>query len=53
MRSLIILEVGHDETTDGIQELAERLYHDTGVLGVDVIDYTLRVDVPPCFTLGD
>lgn len=56
MRSLIILEVEHGEDTDSVQEWVEavanmnyrRLYT---MKWPNVTDYTVRVDVPPCFVL--
>lgn len=59
MRSLIILEVEHDENTDDIQEFVE-LAKDCGDSGEEfftfdfrVVDYTVRVDLPACFELED
>lgn len=62
MRSLIIIEVEHGETTDDVQEFCEVIAnpnHDDGGLqwlecfGFDfrVKDYTVKVDIPECFVL--
>lgn len=55
MRSLIIFEVEHDETTDGVQMLAEWVQRQTreSILwdDIEVTNYTVRVDLPPCFRL--
>lgn len=53
MRSLIILEVEHDETTDDPAFLASLIDDGTfdRTFGVTVTDYTVRVDLPPCFVL--
>lgn len=57
MRSLVILEVEHDETTDGVQQLAEWVQRQTreSILwdDVEVTDYTVRIDLPEFFKLGD
>lgn len=56
MRSLIIIEVEHDDTTDALQDFVESLDAPVGVDwfgdgSVFVKDYTIRVDVPECFRL--
>jgi len=55
MRSLIILEVEHGEDTDQLQTLAmlasELPDHAEGFDGTEVIDWTIRVDLPACFVL--
>ena len=48
MRSLIILEVEHGEDTDGVEFLIG-LAH--AAPQVEVINYTVRVDLPACFVL--
>ncbi len=54
MRSLIILEVEHGETTDDLQSVAEcigrYLPYDTEG-NVSLNNYTVRVDLPACFVL--
>lgn len=53
MRSLIILEVEHDEDTDdltGFVDYVSNLPTDHKIL---VKDYTVRVDLPACFELGE
>jgi len=58
MRSLIILEVEHGEDTDALMDFAETMkaaprFTIGGVESsfIETIDYTVRVDVPACFTL--
>ena len=53
MRSLVILEVEHDEDTDGLQSLVESLRPSTFHVPyrVTILDYAVKVDVPPCFVL--
>jgi hypothetical protein len=55
VRSLIILEVEHDETTDELQELADYVFL-LDSENFQVVDYTVRVDVAgsvdECPTLG-
>lgn len=53
MRSLIIIEVEHGETTDPLTEYVD---HVTSPLNVDmgdfnVLNYSVRVDLPACFVL--
>lgn len=52
MRSLIILEVEHDDTTDPLQSLI-RAAIDESHMNDDckVLDYHFRVDLPECFRL--
>lgn len=55
MRSLIIIEVEHGETTDGL-DLAISNAMTLGVIPelypeIRVNDWTVRVDLPPCFVL--
>jgi hypothetical protein len=50
MRSLVIIEVEHGETTDPLDEFVN------ATIGLDFEDltisnYTLRVDLPECFVL--
>lgn len=50
MRSLIILEVEHGETTDDIETfINDSLRYPPG--GMTVTDYKVRVDLPSCFVL--
>ena len=60
MRSLIILEVEHGETTDGLDdlpgilnlELASRALMEHRVKDrIRVTNYSVRVDIPACFVL--
>lgn len=55
MRSLIILEVEHGEDTDLLDAwLAHILYaveQGNGEYAGSLLDYTLKVDLPECFTL--
>lgn len=60
MRSLIILEVEHGETTDDLSdipsmvnlELAARALRENRASSRSrVINYTVRIDVPECFRL--
>lgn len=60
MRSLIIMEVEHGETTDGLDdlpgilnlELASRALMENRVKDrIRVTNYSVRVDLPACFTL--
>lgn len=53
MRSLVILEVEHDETTDALGHFIGTV-HNVPVLmspGVTILGYSVRVDVPECFEL--
>lgn len=54
MRSLIILEVEHGEDTDDLQGVAEcigrYMPYDTEN-NVRMLNYTVRVDLPECFSL--
>lgn len=50
MRSLIILEVEHGETTDALGEFLVELSRLRPDL-VEFKDYSVRVDLPPCFVL--
>lgn len=47
MRSLIILEVEHGDTTDDL----ERFIASISTTDVIINDYTVRVDLPACFVL--
>lgn len=55
MRSLIIIEVEHGDTTDELEALAQNLAveinESDGFENLTLIDYTVRVDVPACFVL--
>ena len=56
MRSLIILEVEHGESTDGLDDLLDGMGLDLnkGLPSGDnytVTNYTVRVDLPACFVL--
>lgn len=56
MRSLIILEVEHGETTDPLSVFLEALtdrdgHGIPGASDAVVIDGTVRVDLPACFVL--
>jgi hypothetical protein len=53
MRSLIIIEVEHGEDTDELTDVAEFMSNDSfsNWSGLTVLDYTVRVDLPQCFTL--
>jgi hypothetical protein len=52
MRSLIILEVEHGETTDPIDNFVSSMDNGFGEFaGMAVVDYSVRVDLPACFVL--
>lgn len=52
MRSIIIYHVEHGETTDPLSELFTRFDEAVqGVRGVEFVNSTVRVDLPPCFVL--
>lgn len=55
MRSLIILEVEHDDDTTELTNLVESFkpsaFHDT--YRISVLNSTVRVDLPECFQLED
>lgn len=53
MRSLIILEVEHGKTTDGLTVLLDlaRDVHNLVDVDATITDYTVKVDIPPCFRL--
>lgn len=55
MRSLIIIEVEHGEDTDNVSDLTcwleSKAFENWS--GLTVLDYTVRVDLPQCFTLED
>lgn len=52
MRSLIIIEVEHGETTDKLDDILWGLsLEGIGSRPDGVLDYTVRVDVPDCFKL--
>lgn len=55
MRSLIILEVEHEEHTDGVQMFTEAILRATDQDMWDdirITDHTVRIDLPPCFKLA-
>jgi hypothetical protein len=51
MRSLVIIEVEHGEDTDDLQGFAD--YITSGITDhkVEVLDWTVKVDLPECFVL--
>ncbi len=53
MRSLIIIEVEHGETTDTLDDVLWQLSLTGNIGGMPngVIDYTVKVDIPECFVL--
>lgn len=53
MRSLILIEVEHGETTDDIHDLTCWLESDafTNWSGLKVNDWSVKVDLPECFVL--
>lgn len=55
MRSLIIIEVEHGESLDPLNDLAyeiQTISQESDTLeDLTVLDYTVRVDLPQCFTL--
>ena len=51
MRSLIIIEVEHDETTDDVQAFVENVDATRYLNGLNVNGITVRVDLPSCFVL--
>lgn len=51
MRSLIILEVEHGETTDPVEELTNKILQAAPMFDCTVNDYTFKVDLPKCFVL--
>lgn len=55
MRSLIIIEVEHGEDTDGFDAVIQRALDqiDLSEFHTTVNNYTVRVDLPPCFVLDD
>jgi hypothetical protein len=53
MRSLIILEVEHGEDIDQLAGLAEYMLTSPTDHDLTVLNYTVRVDLPPCFKLED
>lgn len=54
MRSLIIIEVEHGDSTD---DLEAYIAYVSNIQKADaplkLLDYTVKVDLPACFTLGD
>lgn len=50
MRSLIILEVEHEETTDALEDIVWAALHAARVAGT-VNGWSVRVDLPACFVL--
>lgn len=54
VRSLIILEVEHGDSTDDIQSYVEQvgryIQSDSDNM-LSLKNYTVRIDVPPCFVL--
>ena len=52
MRSLIIIEVEHGETTDPVSQFVdEAMDLAYNVPDLKVKDYTVKVDIPECFVL--
>ena len=60
MRSLIIIEVEHGDDTDPVNDLITELQNngepyylseDGESYRLQVADYTVRIDLPPCFKL--
>lgn len=53
MRSLIILEVEHGEDTDALSDFAGAIENGSfsNWIGLEVNDYTVRVDLSDSFTL--
>lgn len=51
MRSLIILEVEHGETTDPLQTVLDDLSGIGWVADLNILNSTVRVDLPACFVL--
>lgn len=55
MRSLIILEVEHHETTDALDLIVDHSFVGTkmqfGDIEYTITDYTFKVDIPSCFRL--
>lgn len=53
MRSLIILEVEHGETTDPLAQILHKNNDPVhqAVWGYTVLDTAVRVDIPECFRL--
>ena len=54
MRSLILLEVEHEEDISNLTALCESLkpslFHDP--YRVTILEWSVKVDIPDCFTLG-
>lgn len=53
MRSLIILEVEHGETTDPLNVVLSDLAGIDWVNDLKVVNSTVRVDIPDCFELKE
>jgi hypothetical protein len=54
MRSLIIFEVEHGETTDPVQQFVDEAMNVMhNVPDISYRNYQVKVDIPPCFELGD
>lgn len=51
MRSLIILEVEHGETTDPLETVMDDLSGIHWIADLHVLNSTVRVDLPECFRL--
>lgn len=54
MRSLIIIEVEHGDDTDDLQSYVEsvgRYMNEDSERMLTLKDYTVKVDIPECFTL--
>lgn len=57
MRSLIIIEVEHGETTDGLDHMVgamdvlTQIAYDCTGNDIQVLDYTIKIDIPDCFSL--
>lgn len=52
MRSLVIIEVEHGETTDELEAFAAYAADPMTDHKVTVLDWAVRVDLPECFTLN-
>jgi len=55
MRSLIIIEVEHGETTDPLVKAVANITYDIALNppeGVTYNGYSVKVDLPECFTLA-
>lgn len=58
MRSLIIIEVEHDETTDDVETIVRNVLDENNFVRTyypnfaKVTDWTVKVDLPECFKLA-